>query len=225
MSVCPQTHGQQLGAESPAGLAVGGIAIPLSVCLSVLGVALPCPRGPCPSSRRAPDVPAGHGAAPSRARRRWRREPEPGPLLHWQHRAPVASGVKWPQGPRAPPRPCPGSGPPRRTAAAGVAAGPLVTGGRGRDRSPRTRGRTMATPACSRWRRGGGAVLAARGPCTAHARSLPPPGACVRCRAPRGAGPHGRHHADSTGGGTAGLSVSAHSLAPCGAEETAWPAV
>lgn len=100
------------------------------VCL-VVGVTLSWVHGSCPSSRRAPYVAAGYGGAPSRARRRWRRELEPGRLLHWQHRVPVASGVKWPQRPRAPSGPCPGSDPPHRTAAPGVAAGPVATGGRG----------------------------------------------------------------------------------------------
>lgn len=84
-----------VGATSPSLWAVC-----LSVCdcqaLSVLAVPLSCPRGSCPSSHRAPDVAAGYGGAPSRARRRWRGQPQPGQLLHWQHRAAVASGVKWP---------------------------------------------------------------------------------------------------------------------------------
>lgn len=63
--------------------------------MSVLGVALSWARSSCPSSRRALYVVAGCGGAPSWARRRWRGEPDPQRLLHWQHRAPVASGAKY----------------------------------------------------------------------------------------------------------------------------------
>lgn len=55
-----------------------------------------------------------------------------GRLLYWQHRVLVASGVKWPQRPRAPSGPRPGSDPPRGAAAPGGAAGPVAIGGRGK---------------------------------------------------------------------------------------------
>lgn len=76
----------------------------------------------------------------------------------------------------------------------------------------------MATPGCARWRRRGGAVLAARGPCTAHAHSVPSPGACARRRAPRAAGPRGRHHAATTGEYGVGISARPQHCAVWGRE-------
>lgn len=103
----------------------------------------------------------------------------------------------------------PGFTPAPPDAAPGVAAGPVVTGAGAGPGSvpadPRSHNgdaglRKMAAA-------GGGAVLAARGPSTVHARSVPSPGACVRRRAPRAAEPRGRHHGDTTGEYGGGIGV------------------
>lgn len=96
--------------------------------ISILGVALSWARSSC----RALYVAAGCGDAPSWARRRWRGEPDPRRLLHWQHRAPVASGVKYHQRHRSPSGPRPGSDRPHRS----VAPGAAVQLGPGRERGP-----------------------------------------------------------------------------------------
>lgn len=65
----------------------------------------------------------------------------------------------------------------------------------------------------ARWRRLGGAVLAARGKLSAHARPAAPKGACARHPAPRAAGPRGRFHEAAPGGERRGTPVRTRSAA------------